>query len=306
MPSKPFTTVEEQIQLLKKRGVGFSDESEAARFLLGKGYYIVINGYKSAFLDEEMTNLASDDRYREGITFAHFKLLYTFDATLRSMVMNLLLDAESAMKTAVIYAFCEVHREIDAYLDPANYCSRSAYHDEKNYTRGLIKLLSTLQGIRDNRHRKEYIAHYDGCHHCVPLWVAGKCLTFGNVSAFFDFQQQAVKTRSCIALAKTLGKRTIKQRDLTYAFRTLPAFRNICAHNERLYCARTGKRGDKGFPELLRALSYVSTAESLSRFVSEIIELLNEIEKVAPDLVTEILSGMKMGYQDFESIEEEG
>ena len=80
------------------------------------------------------------------------------------------------------------------------------------------------------------------------------------MSAFFDFQEQSVKTRTCVALARALGRPVVKQRALEYAYHTLPEFRNVCAHGERLYCARAGKNIDKGFGELLRAMSTVVPA----------------------------------------------
>ncbi len=65
-PSEPFMNVKGQMKRLKGRGVLFlDDEDEAMRYLLCKGYYTVINGYKSPFLDKEATGLAGDDRYRE-------------------------------------------------------------------------------------------------------------------------------------------------------------------------------------------------------------------------------------------------
>lgn len=292
MERRPFKTIDEQIEKLEKRGIHFLDKSEDARFLLREGYYTVINGYKDVFIDREATNLAGDDRYPQGLPFEYFKFLYTFDTLLRRNAMSVLLDAESAMKTCAVYAFCDKHRKPDAYLDPSNYCDMATYHDSKNYTRGLIRLLSTMQGIRDNKHHKQYIKHYTQLDSNLPLWVAAKCMTFGNISSFFDFQQQSVKTATCIILSRALNKETVRQNDLTFAFRTLPDFRNICAHNERFYCARTGKNKDKGFSDLMRALSYVVTPERLSEFASSVIELLNEVQKGDSELEEKILEGM--------------
>lgn len=61
------------------------------------------------------------------------------------------------------------------------------------------------------------------------------------MASFFDFRQQPVKTRACVALARSLGRDVVRQRDLRFVYRTLPEFRNICAHGERLYCARAAR-----------------------------------------------------------------
>ncbi len=299
---KPFSTVEEQVAKLKFRGVGFADEDYAAAFLLRENYYTVINGYKDVLIDKEKTNLAGDDRYADGTVFRHFELLYLFDKNLRSISMPLLLDAENAMKTAVVYAFSAAHRERDAYLDPACYCSRSDYRNDKYYTKGLIRLLSTLQRIHDNDSHKAYISHYVRNHGCLPLWVLSKCLSFGSTSAFFDYQTQSVKTRTCITLARSLGKKVVGQKDLAFSFHLLPEFRNICAHDERFYCSRAGKQQDEGFKDFLRALSFVVRREDLMQYADDVLSLLDEVRAESPMIETKLLAGMGICRSDLVGI----
>lgn len=299
---KPFKTIDEQVEILRSRGLGISDQNRAAAFLLRENYYAVVNGYKDAFLDLEASNLAGEDRYRDGSTFDALSRVFIFDKELRDVTMAILLEAEAAMRTATVYAFCSVHGGPDDYLNPACYCSKSDYRPEWRYTKGLIRLLSTLQGVRDNRPHKAYIAHYDKNYHVVPLWVASKCLTFGIMSAFFDFQEQSVKTRTCVALARALGCPVVKQRALEYAYHTLPEFRNVCAHGERLYCARAGKNIDKGFGELLRAMSTVVPAERLSSYACEVLALLREVGAADAGLEESLLRGMRLTEHDFETM----
>ena len=179
---KPFRTIEEQIAILESRGVVFSDKEEAARFLLSQNYYSVVNAYKEAFLDKQASNLAEEDRYRNGLPFEALELVYTFDQTLRRHTLHVLLEAETTIKTALVYAFCSYYSGPDDYLDPASYCTKVEFKRPENYTKGFIGLLSKLQGIRENRYHKQYISHYVKQHGCLPLWVAANCLTFGNLS----------------------------------------------------------------------------------------------------------------------------
>lgn len=299
---KPFKTVEEQVALLETRGVLFSDKPRAEAFLLKQNYYAVVNGYKDSFLNKQQTNLAGEDRYVEGTDFESFEMLFSFDKALRGITMDVLLEAEGAMKTATVYAFCEVHGEVDAYLDPANYCKKADYRPSDRYTKGLIQLLSTLQGVRDNRPHKQYIKHYEKEYHCLPLWVASKCLTFGNMSAFFDYQQQSVKTRTCVALSRSLGKDVIKQRQLAFAYHILPSFRNICAHGERLFCTKVGKQEDMGFDQLIRALETTVTTDELARYASGILSLLDGVRERNPELEGVILGGMNVQRSRLEEL----
>ena len=48
--NKQFLTIEEQVSLLRERGVATSETT--AQILLREGYYAVVNGYGKAFLDE--------------------------------------------------------------------------------------------------------------------------------------------------------------------------------------------------------------------------------------------------------------
>lgn len=99
-------------------------------------------------------------------------------------------------------------------------------------------------------------------------------------------------------MAQSLGRDKVRQRDLVYALHTLPEFRNICAHEERLYCARTGKNSDKGFPELLRALKTVVTEESYGRYLREVGNVLDGLEAKSPSLKAMFLKGMGISMED--------
>ena len=126
-------------------------------------------------------------------------------------------------------------------------------------------------------------------------------MTFGSASVFFDYQQQSVKNRTCVTLSQALGKGVVRQRDLAYAFHTLPEFRNICAHGERLYCARVGKLNDKGFGELLRALSYVAPADRLAEYSRSVLLLLDDVADESALIERKLLLGMGIARGDLQA-----
>lgn len=47
---KEFKTIDEQIELLKSRGLTFENEKFAKNMLLQNNYYNIINGYKELFI----------------------------------------------------------------------------------------------------------------------------------------------------------------------------------------------------------------------------------------------------------------
>ena len=298
--NKPFLTIEEQVNLLESRNVVVLNRQEAEEFLLKESYYSVINGYKDAFLNLEKTNQGGEDYYKDGVLFNSFIVLFTFDKALRKTTLQYLTEAESIMKTSSVYAFCYYHREKEAYLDPASYCSSQNYAQKKNYTRNLIKLLGILQHAHDNK-GKDYIKHYLEEYDYVPLWVVSNLLTFGNMAAFFDLQQENVQNAICQNIRRSSRKdiEDLGVKELRKAYRILPSFRNICAHNERLYCARVGKTNSYSFNEMFDILERILPEESISKFGNEVASYLEIIGR-DNDLYPAIVKGMNISEGKFE------
>lgn len=269
---KPFLTVDQQIELLETRNMSFLDRDGARRFLLVHNYYSVVNGYKNAFLDEDRTN-QDNDWYRSGTDFKHLEALYLFDRALRRVTLGRLLDIEDSMRTAVIYSFCEKHRGQFDYLDPSCYSS-TGYRSKKDYSQNLINVLSALQRVISRRHRKEYVDHYLKKYGHVPLWVISKCLTFGVMSNFYELQQLDVKQKACSYLSKTTGK-DISPKEMMRTYKVLSNFRNICAHEERLYCATIGRNKENSFRELVMLIAGVLSEDRMGKFAQEVLNLLS-------------------------------
>lgn len=280
MNHKPFKTLDELLEILENRNVTINDKDFAKRALGRESYYAIINGYKDPFIDREESKRRGEDYYKGGTTFEDFWMFYQVDVTLRSRTRDILMVAEAAMKAVTVYSFCFYHPQPDAYLDPASYISINDYKYKKSYTRSLIRLLNVLQSIYDNKQEKEYIKHYLDCHKCLPLWVAAKALTFGNMGAFFNLQEHKVQNAVCVNLRKALDKpkRSIGIKDVRQAYDVLPEFRNLCAHKERLYCANVGK-GNYCFKDMLASLKIVLDRHSMVEYVNQVLLIIDAIKK---------------------------
>ncbi len=66
---KPFKTLNQQISLLKERGMVIHDEETAKNYLLSNNYYNIINGYGKYFP-------MSGETYTNGTTFEEISRLY--------------------------------------------------------------------------------------------------------------------------------------------------------------------------------------------------------------------------------------
>ena len=73
---KPFKTIDEQIAILKQRGLLIPDENRARRYLLENNYYNIINGYSKFFPMQ-------GDTYTNGTTFDEVICLYMIDSEIK-------------------------------------------------------------------------------------------------------------------------------------------------------------------------------------------------------------------------------
>ena len=89
---------------------------------------------------------------------------------------------------------------------------------------------------------RPFVAHYIASYGEVPLWVLSNDLTFGNMSHFFQLMKRGDQNSVCKHLFETTlrteGDRKITPHEVLRAYNVLTHFRNLCAHDERLYCAK--------------------------------------------------------------------
>ena len=173
--------------------------------------------------------VSQKDLEKENISsFEDIYSLYQFDTSLRELVFKYLCEIECKIRQLVSYHFCSLHGEQQtAYLTPGNY-----NHTKKNaadITR-LVQILS-YQANKNTEHN--YVVHQRKVYHNVPLWVLTNTLTYGQISRFYallPFQLQS-------GISKDFPG--VNEKNLERYLKILTLFRNVCAHNERLYSFRT-------------------------------------------------------------------
>lgn len=260
--AKEFKTIDELVTLLESRGV--ETDPDTAGILRRESYYAVVNGYKEPFLDREAMQASPSDVFRPGTTFKQLYDLYLFDRELRATVLPFLMEAESYLKNAVVYAFCERNRDVDAYLDRSAYASSSEMlfprgfrgDRRKERDRRLADLMARLNGkLAITGGTRPFVRHYLETYGSVPLWVLQNDMTFGNIQHFYQLQKRGVQNAAC-RIVEEQGGRRLKARELLDVISVLVGFRNICAHGDRMYCAEVkGRRADTMFDGLALVLS---------------------------------------------------
>ena len=101
---KEFKTIEEQIQILKERGLIINEE-KAIEILTENNYYYLINGYKDLFVEKRN----EEEKYKENISLEEIYALYNFDSKLRINLLRYLLIIERRLDTYIAYEFSKVY-----------------------------------------------------------------------------------------------------------------------------------------------------------------------------------------------------
>ncbi|MCK4554461.1 Abi family protein [Candidatus Parcubacteria bacterium] len=92
--SKQPKTFNEQIELIKSRGLIIDDEERLKKYLINISYYHLSAYFKS---------FQHSDRFKDGTTFEDVINLYEFDKKLRLLLSDVLERIEKSFKCSVIY-----------------------------------------------------------------------------------------------------------------------------------------------------------------------------------------------------------
>ncbi|WJQ07643.1 Abi family protein [Geobacillus stearothermophilus] len=244
---KPFKTYRQQLRILRDRGLTISNGARAMRILEKANYYSLINGYKDLFLVKDHNgNAVTPEKYKNGATFEEIYALYCFDRELRNTLLKELLKFESSIKSKLSYRFSEMYREPNAYLHMQNFS-----RDPKKL-KNILKLITVISNeISKQSDRNNPISHYLDKHDGVPLWVLVKYLTLGNIQNFYICLDDSIQNK----IAKDFADSYRRDYNSSVHFtsdmlvnilKTATLFRNVCAHEERLYNFRLEKPARSG------------------------------------------------------------
>ena len=208
---KKPTTIEEQIKLLKSREVVIEDENFAKKFLRIYNYYFV-TGYLHPYK-------TSDDKYKN-ISFNGIVTQIKFDMRLREICMYALDIIEKGLKTIIAYEFSHNYENGNIAYAYSLYFP----NDEDKHTR----LMEHYNVSLNNNKELPYVKHNMKTYEILPTWVAIELFTLGNIEKFFSMLDTNTKKKieDIIGFPKNKIQNWIEN---------LRIFRNMVAHNQRLY-----------------------------------------------------------------------
>lgn len=219
---KTFKTIDEQIEILKSKGLKIDDIEYAESILLRENYFF-ISGYRHLFLKSP-----KDRMFIPGTDFKELYALFNFDRQIRNIFFKNILIVENNAKSIFSYQLSRKYgiKEKD-YLNPSNF-DRS--NDRSRQVNDLLKKIK--RQIRVNGGQHSATMHYMTNYGYVPFWVVVKVLSFGLISELFTI----MKREDQKDIAEVYG---ISVESLLVYLPILANFRNLCAHEDIMYDHRT-------------------------------------------------------------------
>lgn len=219
---KTFKTIDEQIGILKSKGLNIDDIEYAKDVLLRENYFF-ISGYRHLFLKSP-----KDRMFIPGTDFKELYAMFNFDRQIRNIFFKNILIVENNAKSIFSYQLSKKYgiKEKD-YLNPSNF-DRS--NDRARQVNDLLKKIK--RQIRINGGQHSATMHYISNYGYVPFWVVVKVLSFGLISELFTIMKKEDQKE----IAEVYG---LNPDSLMIYLQILANFRNLCAHEDILYDHRT-------------------------------------------------------------------
>ena len=212
MDTKPATTFNNQVAILKSRGLIISDEGSCLSFLKCINYYRF-----SAYLLPFKTN---NESYIPGTTFHQVRRIYDFDARLRILLFRIIESIELYLRTQFAYYFAHHHEPL-GYKDADNFGSTK--HDHALF---MDHVKRCIESNKDTLVVKHHNNKYGGQ---FPIWVVVEFFSMGMLSYFYA-DMKPKDRKELVGICKYYSVPIM----LSW-LRCLTELRNKCAHYSRLY-----------------------------------------------------------------------
>ena len=222
MKEKTFKSIEEQITILREKGLVISDEDYTKDILLRENYFF-LTGYRFLFMRSY-----NDRRFISGTTFEELYAMFNFDRNLRNILFKNILVVENNLKSVMSYVLSKNHGFKEKnYLNPHNFVHDSSRNRQIN---DLIHKMKRQININGKQHSAT--SHYLSNYGYIPLWVVVKVLSFGIVGELFTILQPNDKKEISEVFK-------IDTESLEEYLPILANYRNLCAHEDITYLNRT-------------------------------------------------------------------
>lgn len=290
---KPFKTYNSQMKYLRDSKKIKCDGSLHKKILITQGYFNLINGYKTPFVQDVHNG---KHIYKPNTTVEHIKYVKDFDKALRIHLMHTVSCVEEEVRTLVGHKFDEVNGhgktkwyEVESY-------------DSKLDTQEKMEVISKCFN-EIKRSKSAYVQYYLKDYKAIPTWIFVKTLNFSTFIEFLAICKDDVINSICDLYGIKNANRENDYKLLITMLHWLRKVRNACAHNERIYgIIRVKGRRMQPFKEFLEGLN-AYTREKDQRIIDLLVYLRYFIEdinyKTFIEEIESMFNGLKDNIEDF-------
>ena len=215
---KTATTIEEQLALLKDRGMFVPDEEKAKEILMDIGYYR-LGFYWFPYEASFPSKRDRDHRFKPGTSFDKVIALYYFDHDLRGILSPYLYRIEVNLRTFLIYTASNLYRNNPTW-----------FADHRMVSGAFIDYLPGCYAtIRKNEAVKHHHQKYPDDKY-APAWKALEYMTFGDI-LYLIANLKDNHLRQLIAAHYQIRNLHVFESYMN----TIRLMRNLCAHGHNIY-----------------------------------------------------------------------
>ncbi len=210
---KPALSIEQQVDLLRTRGMEIGDDARASFYLQHLNYYRIGAYWLPFEADHEQ------HRFQPGTTFDRVLDLYSFDRRLRLHILDAIERIEVSLRSVWAYTIAVEHGP-HAHLDA------SIMRNEARWQKFLDLIRKELQ-----RSNEVFIKHLLQTYseEIPPVWATAEVMSIGTLSRWYE-NTGPTRTKAKISAVYGLDERVLGSwcNHLTY-------IRNLCAHHSRVW-----------------------------------------------------------------------
>lgn len=231
---RPWCSYQDQLEILKSRGMVVTDEAAALDYLERVGYYR-LSAYWYPFRifelqqDKSTGNLTTvrRDDFVSNTQFVDAVHLYLFDKKLRLLVLDALERIEVSIRVDLAYLLGK--RDTFAYQNIAEFHPKFANRKNRNGKSHFDNWQERYAGLLSHS-KEDFVKHYRAKHgpH-LPIWVAVEVWDFGAISQLFSMMKVPDQEK----IARKYGVDDFKV--FASWLRSINYLRNIAAHHSRLW-----------------------------------------------------------------------
>lgn len=213
--NKPALNAQEQINLLKSRGLKFQDVEYAINILNNITYYR-LSAYMKFYQNK------NDENYIPNTFFEDIVKLYNFDKDLKLLIFENIRIIEIALRTKISLYMCK------------NYGSHWFYNKSNFKTdddhKKTLEILQNEKGLSKDTFIKYYFKKYSSPS-LPPFWMCAEVLSMGDLSKILS----GIHFKDTKQISKEITDKYFIAPILSNWIHVLATIRNICAHHSRLW-----------------------------------------------------------------------